>query len=101
LVGCPCTVTAQWIMYRSLFSCTFGAHCQCVDVAIALIRWICQSATSFPACLTTARDNFGVDHFLDKINVVFQTHAFSTTTLTGFVFCMVRFISEDANYFCQ
>ena len=39
-------------------------------------------------------DDFGVNDFLDKLNVVFQTHvhAFSTTTLTGFVFCMVRFI---------
>ena len=38
LVGCPCTVTARWIMYRSLFSSTFGAHCRYDDVAIALIR---------------------------------------------------------------
>ena len=39
-------------------------------------------------------DDFGVDDFLVKINVVFQTHvrAFSTTTLTGFVFCMMRFV---------
>ena len=39
-------------------------------------------------------DDFGIDDFLDKLNVVFQTHvhAFSTTTLTGFVFCMMRFI---------
>ena len=49
-------------------------------------------------------DDFGVDDFLVKINVVFQTHvhAFSTTTLTGFVFCMMRFVFlEAANYFCQ
>ena len=40
-------------------------------------------------------DDFGIDDFLDKINVVFQTHvhAFSTTTLTGFVFL------HDAFYF--
>ena len=40
-------------------------------------------------------DDFGVDDFLDKINVVFQTHvhAFSTTTLTGFCFL------HDAFYF--
>jgi len=38
LVACPYTVTAQWIMYRSFFSSTFGAHCQYEDVAIALIR---------------------------------------------------------------
>ena len=31
-------LSAQWIMYRSLFSSTFGAHCQYEDVAIALIR---------------------------------------------------------------
>ena len=39
-------------------------------------------------------DDFGMDDFLDKLNVVFQTHAhaFSTTTLTGIVFCMIRFI---------
>ena len=39
-------------------------------------------------------DDFGMDDFLNKLNVVFQTHvhAFSTTTLTGFVFCMMRFI---------
>ena len=28
LVGCHCTVKAQWIMYRSLFSSSFGAHCR-------------------------------------------------------------------------
>ena len=28
-------------------------------------------------------------------------HACSTTTLTGFVFCMMRLFSEAANYFCQ
>ena len=39
-------------------------------------------------------DDFGIGDLLDKFNVVFQTHvhAFSTTTLTGFVFCMMRFI---------
>ena len=39
-------------------------------------------------------DDFGIDDFLSKFNVVFQTHvhAFSTTTLTGSVFCMMRFI---------
>ena len=39
-------------------------------------------------------DDFGIDDFLNKFNVVFQTHvhAFSTTTLTGSVFCMMRFI---------
>ena len=47
---------SKWIMYWSLFSSTFDAHCQYEDVAIALIRWICQSATSFPACLTTWRE---------------------------------------------
>ena len=38
-------------------------------------------------------DDFGIDDFLNKLNVVFQTHvhAFSTTTLTGLVFCMMRF----------
>ena len=38
-------------------------------------------------------DDFGMDDFLDKLNVVFQTHvhAFSTTILTGFVFCMIAF----------
>ena len=48
-------------------------------------------------------DDFGIDDFLDKLNVVFQTHvhAFSTTTLTGFVFCMMRLFSEAANYFCR
>ena len=46
-------------------------------------------------------DDFGVDDFLDKINVVFQTHvhAFSTTTLTGFVFCMMRFIFGSCQLF--
>ena len=28
-------------------------------------------------------------------------HAFSTTTLTGIVFCMMRLFSEAANCFCQ
>ena len=39
-------------------------------------------------------DDFGVDDFLVKLNVVFQTHvhAFSTTTLTGFVFWMLHFV---------
>ena len=39
-------------------------------------------------------DDFGIDDLLNKLNVVFQTHvhAFSTTTLTGLVFCMMRFI---------
>ena len=38
-------------------------------------------------------DDFGVDDFLVKLNVVFQTHvhAFSITTLTGFVFWMLHF----------
>ena len=46
-------------------------------------------------------DDFGADHFLDKINVVFQTHVhvFSTTTLTGFVFCMMRFIFGSCQLF--
>ena len=46
-------------------------------------------------------DDFGVDDFLDKLNVVFQTHvrAFSTTTLTGFVFCMMRFIFGSCQLF--
>ena len=46
-------------------------------------------------------DDFGIDDFLDKINVVFQTHvhAFSTTTLTGFVFCMMRFIFGSCQLF--
>ena len=41
-------------------------------------------------------DDFGMDDFLDKLDVVFQTHvhAFSTTTLTGIVFCMMRLFSE-------
>ena len=46
-------------------------------------------------------DDFGVDDFLNKLNVVFQTHvhAFSTTTLTGFVFCMMRFIFGSCQLF--
>ena len=60
LVGCPCTVKAQWIMYRSLFSSSFGAHGRYDDVAIALIHWICKYATGFPACLTTWREPYGV-----------------------------------------
>ena len=46
-------------------------------------------------------DDFDVDDFMDKINVVFQTHvhAFSTTTLTGFVFCMMRFIFGSCQLF--
>ena len=42
-------------------------------------------------------DDFGVDDFFDKTNVVFQTHvhAFSTTTLTGFVFCMLKVESQN------
>ena len=60
LVGCPCTVKAQWIMYRSLFSSSFGALCRYDDVATALIHWICKYATGFPACLTTWREPYGV-----------------------------------------
>ena len=46
-------------------------------------------------------DDFGFDDFLDKLNVVFQTHvhAFSTTTLTGFVFCMMRLIFGSCQLF--
>ena len=46
-------------------------------------------------------DDFGIDDLLDKFNVVFQTqvHAFSTTTLTGFVFCMMRFILGSCQLF--
>ena len=46
-------------------------------------------------------DDFGMDDFLDKLNVVFQTHvhAFSTATLTGFVFCMMRFIFGSCQVF--
>ena len=46
-------------------------------------------------------DDFCADDFLDKFNVVFQTHvhAFSTTTLTGFVFCMMRFIFGSCQRF--
>ena len=46
-------------------------------------------------------DDFGVDDSLDKTNVVFQTHvhAFSTTTLTGIVFCMMRFIFGSCQLF--
>ena len=60
LVGCPCTVTAQWIMHRSSFSSTFGVLCRYDDFAIALIHWICKYATGFPACLTTWREPYGV-----------------------------------------
>ena len=46
-------------------------------------------------------DDFVIDDFLDELNVVFQTHAhaFSTTTLTGFVFCMMRFIFGSCQLF--
>ena len=46
-------------------------------------------------------DDFGMDDFLDKLNIVFQTHvhAFSTTTLTGIVFCMMRFIFGSCQLF--
>ena len=46
-------------------------------------------------------DDFGIDDFLNKFNVVFQTHvhAFSTTTLTGSVFCMMRFIFGSCQRF--
>ena len=46
-------------------------------------------------------DDFGMDDFLDKLNVVFKTHvhAFSTTTLTGIVFCMMRFIFGSCQLF--
>ena len=39
-------------------------------------------------------DDFGIDDFLVKINVVFQT-----TTLTGFVFCMMRFVFGSCQLF--
>ena len=45
LVVWPCTVTALWIMYRSLFSSAFGAHClNSLNLPICI---------SFPAWLTT------------------------------------------------
>ena len=42
-----CTVTAQWIMYRSC-SVLFRRHIVVmIDVATALIRWICKMQLSF------------------------------------------------------
>ena len=58
-------------------------------------------ATRFYWTANEFEDDFGIDDFLNKLNVVFQTHvhAFSTTTLTGFVFCMMRFIFGSCQLF--
>ena len=58
-------------------------------------------ATRFYWTANEFEDDFGIDDLLNKLNVVFQTHvhAFSTTTLTGFVFCMMRFIFGSCQLF--
>jgi hypothetical protein len=42
-----CTVTAQWIMYRSHPALLFDAHCRPDNVATALIRRICKVQLAF------------------------------------------------------
>ena len=45
-------------------------------------------------------NEFGVDDFWTRSTLFFKhMHAFSTTTLTGFVFCMMRFIFGSCQLF--
>ena len=49
LVRCYRTVKAQWIMYRSLFSSSFGAHCRYDDVATSgLLNDLARAIQSRP-----------------------------------------------------
>ena len=73
LVEYPRTVKGQWIMYRSLFSSSFGALCRYDDVATALIHWICKYVTGFPACLTTWREPYGVGRKKRDLLLIFET----------------------------